>query len=370
MRKLEKFPKLAYDPRVKRRSFSWLRFFTIFFILLSLAVGQTLIILKYYGNTNLIPPILLNSIIWYWAIVAAIYSWISTVSIRFKYEKPMRKISNATRQVASGDFNVQLNPQHGENRLDYMDVAFLDFNKMVQELSSIEILKNDFVSNVSHEIKTPLAVIQNYATFLQSDALTKEQHKEYSQVIFGAAEQLSVLVTNVLRLSKLENQTITQIPKAYDVCGQLDDCILSFADQLEQKQINFSADTEDKAMVMADESLVEIIWNNLLSNAIKFTKPGGKITLTQNSNNDSIIVSVRDNGCGMDEETVKHIFDKFYQGDTSHMQQGNGLGLALVKRVIDLIGGEISVTSELNKGTTFTVKIRRVSNVAIQKHSE
>lgn len=368
MIKFEKFPKLAYDPRVKRRSFSWLRFFTIFLILLSLAVGQTLIVLKHYGNTNIIPPLLLNSIIWYWAIVAAIYSWIATVSIRFRYEKPMRKISNATRQVASGDFSVQLHPQHGESSLDYMDVAFLDFNKMVQELSSIEILKNDFVSNVSHEIKTPLAVIQNYATLLQSDALTKEQHKEYSQVIFGAAEQLSVLVTNVLRLSKLENQTITQIPKAYDVCGQLDDCILSFADQLEQKQIDFSAETEDKAMVMADESLVEIIWNNLLSNAIKFTKPGGKITLTQTSNNDSIIVSLRDNGCGMDEETVKHIFEKFYQGDTSHRQQGNGLGLALVKRVIDLIGGEIAVTSELHKGTTFTVIIRRAANAPIQSH--
>lgn len=370
MRIVEKFPKLAYDPRVKKRSFSWLRFFSIFFILLSLAVGQTLIILKCYGNTNAIPPILLNSIIWYWAIVAAIYSWIATISIRFKYERPMRKISNATRQVAGGDFSVQLNPQHRESHLDYMDVAFLDFNKMVQELSSIEILKNDFVSNVSHEIKTPLAVIQNYATLLQSDTLTDEQHKEYSQVIFGAAEQLSVLVTNVLRLSKLENQTITQIPKAYDVCGQLDDCILNFADQLEQKQLNFSANTEDKAMVLADESLVEIIWNNLLSNAIKFTKPGGEITITQTSNNDWIIVLVRDNGCGMDAETVRHIFDKFYQGDPSHLQKGNGLGLALVKRVIDLTGGEITVESEPCKGSTFTVKIRRAINETTHKNVE
>lgn len=344
------------DPRIKRRSFSWLRFIGVFAILMLLAISQSLILANYF-DSNIIPPKMLNLLIVYWAIVAGVYSLLATLNIRRKYEKPMKQLSKATRMVASGDFSAHLEPQHSEDRLNYLDVMCLDFNKMVEELSSIEILKNDFISNVSHEIKTPLAVIQNYATLLQSENLTDEQRSEYTDVIFSASEQLSELVTNILRLSKLENQAIRPAPEEYDVCRQLSDCIFNFADQLERKQIDFSAETEDRALALADESMVEIIWNNLLSNAIKFTEPGGKITLTQTSDQNHVIVSVQDSGCGMDAETIKHIFDKFYQGDPSHLQKGNGLGLALVKKVLDLIDGEITVESKLHKGTVFTVKI-------------
>lgn len=358
MRIFEKIPKIAHDPRVRKRSFSWLRFFGTFFILLSLAVGQTLFVSKYY-DSNLIPPILLNAIVWYWAVVAAVYSWFSTIGVRFKYEKPMRKICNATRQVASGDFTVQLKPQHKENQLNYIDVAFLDFNKMVEELSSIEILKNDFIANVSHEIKTPLSVIQNYATLLQADELTDIQQKEYSATIFQAAGQLSALITNILRLSKLENQAIPPQPKLYDVCRQLEDCVMNFAEQLEQKQLEFSAEIEDKALVMADESMMEIVWNNLLTNAIKFTEPGGKITLMQVTKEADVLITIADNGCGMDEQTSRRIFDKFYQGDTSHSQDGYGLGLALTKKVLDLNNGKIEVSSTPGKGSEFSVCLKR-----------
>ncbi|NCC55482.1 MAG: HAMP domain-containing histidine kinase, partial [Erysipelotrichia bacterium] len=184
----------------------------------------------------------------------------------------------------------------------------------------------------------------------------------YTDVIFNAAGQLSVLVTNILRLSKLENQSIQPISQTYDVCRQLSDCIIGYADQLESKQIDFTIETEDIAMVTADESMVEIIWNNLLSNAIKFTEPGGKITVTQTSDEKFVTVSVQDNGCGMNEETMRHIFDKFYQGDTSHLQQGNGLGLALVKKVVDLIGGEITVESKPGKGSIFQVNVCKFEN--------
>lgn len=350
------FQQTEMDPRVKRRSFSWLRFFGVFVILMSLAIGQSLILANYF-DSSIIPPEMLNLLIVYWAIVAGVYSLLTTLNIRQKYEKPMKHLSKATRMVAEGDFSARLKPQHSENNLTYLDVMYLDFNKMVEELSSIEILKNDFISNVSHEIKTPLAVIQNYATLLQSENLTDEQRRDYTGVIFNASEQLSELVTNILRLSKLENQAIQQAPQEYDLCRQLSDCIFNFADQLERKEIDFSAETEDRALALADASMVEIIWNNLLSNAIKFTEPGGKIALTQTSDRDHIIVSVQDSGCGMDAETIKHIFDKFYQGDPSHLQKGNGLGLALVKKVLDLIGGEITVESELHKGSIFIVKI-------------
>lgn len=270
--------------------------------------------------------------------------------------------------MAAGDFSARLETYHTDGKRDYLDAMFLDFNKMVDELASIEILKDDFVSNVSHEIKTPLAVIQNYAILLQSNHLSDTQQAEYSQIIFGATQQLSALVTNILKLSKLENQTIMQAPKPYDVCGQLGECILNFADLLEEKEILFSADMEDTAIIVADESLVEIIWNNLLSNAIKFTPKGGTIQLKQITDGSCVRISVQDTGCGMTSETMKHVFDKFYQGDTSHSGQGNGLGLALVKRVIDMVGGEISVTSEYGKGTIFTVVLRRNDREAIKKN--
>lgn len=353
------------DPRVTKKGVTPASFFIVFLILMALAIGQSFIIVIYL-DYNVIPPRLLFPLIIYWAVVAGIFSLLTAINIRKRYERPIRLMSEFTEKVAAGDFSSKIEIYHKDGGVDYLDAIFLDFNKMVDELASIEILKNDFVSNVSHEIKTPLSVIQNYATFLQSNGLTDELRKEYSETIFNASAQLSTLVTNILKLSKLENQSITQKPKAYDVCGQISDCILNFAEQLEQKEIDFIANTEDKAMVMADESMVEIIWNNLLSNAIKFTQNGGKIILTQTSDADTVIVSVSDNGCGMNAETIKHIFDKFYQGDTSHSGQGNGLGLALVKRVIDLVGGEITVTSELHKGTNFTVKIRRATDEAKQ----
>lgn len=352
----KRFKRYDRDPRVKRRSFSWLRFLGVFAILMLLAIGQSLMLANYFDSSS-IPPKMLNVMIFYWAIVAGVYSLVSTLAIQRKYEIPLKQLSRASRRVARGDFSARLKPQHSEDRLNHLDVMCLDFNTMVEELSSIEILKSDFISNVSHEIKTPLAVIQNYATLLQEDTLTREQQKEYADTIFHASEQLSQLVTNILRLSKLENQAILPVSQKYDVCRQLSDCVMNFASQLESKNIDFSADTEERAFILADESMMEIVWNNLLSNAIKFTESGGKITLTQISDHDMVIVSVQDSGCGMTEETIRHIFDKFYQGDPSRLQKGNGLGLALVKRVLVLIGGTINVESELNKGSTFTVKI-------------
>lgn len=356
------------DPRVKRRSFSWTRFLVVFCILMMLAIGQSLMLANYL-DSQIIPPEMLNLLIVYWALVAGGYSLLTTLNIRWKYEKPMRQLSKASKMVAEGDFSARLKPQHSEDKLNYLDVMCLDFNTMAEELSSIEILKNDFISNVSHEIKTPLAVIQNYATLLQDESLTGEQRKEYTKVIFHASEQLSELVTNILRLSKLENQAIRPVAHEYDVCRQISECILNFADQMESRQLDFSVEMEDQAFVAADESMVEIIWNNLLSNAIKFTQPGGVIRIVQTSDQDAVTVSVQDGGCGMDEETMKHIFDKFYQGDPSHLQRGNGLGLALVKKVIDLTGGEIAVESELHKGSKFTVKLRKAVDGTAQENS-
>ena len=266
-------------------------------------------------------------------------------------------MAEATSRVAGGDFSVYVPTVHTQDRWDYLDVMIVDFNKMVEELGSIETLKTDFVSNVSHEMKTPIAIIKNYAELLRLESLTEEQKEEYARNIEDAAVRLSTLISNILKLNKLENQRITPEVEAYDVCRQLCDCILQLEDAWEEKEIELETDMEDSAFVEEDESLLELVWNNLISNAVKFTSPGGTITVKQFSRQDTVTVSVSDTGCGMDAESMKHIFDKFYQADTSHSQEGNGLGLALVKRVLELLDGGIRVESEPGKGSTFSVTL-------------
>ena len=290
----------------------------------------------------------------YWSAVAVALTFFTRKQIQRVYEEPMHRLAEATEKVASGDFSVYISPLHTSDRLDYLDVMIMDFNKMVEELGSIETLKTDFFSNVSHEIKTPLAVIQNNAELLRMEELTDTQ-REYADTIYQSSRRLADLISNILKLNKLEKQTITPDIQVYDVCAQLAECALGHEQAWEQKELEFDADMEDKAEIAADPALMELVWNNLLSNAVKFTEPRGSILLTENSDADHVYVSVQDNGCGMSEDTQKHIFEKFYQGDTSHAMAGNGLGLALALRVLQLNGFQIKVESAPGKGSTFTV---------------
>ena len=341
----------------KVKYFRWKEFVQTYFVLLALSWGQEMILAEYMDFDSP-PPGYIGGMLGYWAIVTAIYCLVTNRQRNRFFDKPMRKLSEAAGQVAEGDFSVYLEPAHTADKLDYVDVMFEDFNKMVEELGSIETLKNDFIANVSHEIKTPLSVIQSYAMALQKENLSAEQRKEYTDTIITASQRLTTLVTNILKLNKLENQEIKPAAEAYDLCRQLCDCALNFEDLWEKRNIQFVADLDDRAIIRADESMLEIAWNNLLSNAFKFTDPGGTVTLRQTSDEDTVTVMISDTGCGMSERTMQHIFDKFYQGDTSHSQEGNGLGLPLTLRVIELSGGTISVSSELGKGTTFTVKLK------------
>ncbi|WP_438492541.1 ATP-binding protein [Paenibacillus sp. IHBB 3054] len=343
--------------RLKSQHFSWKEFFWTFIVLSTLTAGQALIYDAYLSVEN-VPPQYIFGITGYWIIVAFIFC-LFTARQKYKtFDKPMRKLSEAAKQVAEGDFSVYLEPLHRADKKDYVDVMFGDFNKMVEELGSIETLKNDFISNVSHEIKTPLSVIHSYAMALQKVELSPKLRTEYTDTIISASQKLTTLVINILKLNKLDNQEINHVADPYDLCRQLCDCALTFENSWEEKNIEFVADIEDRTIIRADESMLEIVWLNLLSNALKFTAPGGTITLSQTSDKDTITVTVADTGCGMDEETMKRIFDKFYQGDTSHSGEGNGLGLALSLRVIELVGGAITVRSEPDQGTTFTVKLK------------
>ena len=225
-------------------------------------------------------------------------------------------------------------------------------------------MKNDFIANVSHEIRTPLTVMNSYASALARGGLSEAEQREYAATIAAASESLSTMVSNILRLNKLENQEIMPNAAPYDLTRQLCDCALTHEARWETKNIDFDAQLEERVMVLADEAMMEIVFNNLISNAIKFTEAGGRILLRQAKDGDQVVVTVADTGCGMDEATLGRIFDKFYQGDTSHSKEGNGLGLALVRRVLEISGGSISVTSAPGEGSEFTVRLPRMPETA------
>ena len=293
----------------------------------------------------------------YWGLVAAALTLFTRRQIAKTYDKPMKELAKAADRVAHGDFSVYIPPLHTSNHHDYLDLMFLDFNQMVAELGSLETMRTDFIANVSHEIKTPLAGIQNYAQLLQRPGLTEAEREAYISAILSSTRRLSALVTNILKLNKLESQQIVPHYEPYDLSRQLSDCAMSFEPVWEEKDIEFEADIEDRATVYGDASLLELVWNNLLSNAFKFTEPGGSVTLRQTSEEGCVTVSVSDTGCGISQEAQKHIFDKFYQGDTSRATEGNGLGLALVLRVLQLMNASIQVDSAEGQGTIFTVRI-------------
>jgi signal transduction histidine kinase len=331
--------------------------FIITFLFFSFITTVQFFILGKYIDYKSIKLIDVIMIIFFWILCSAIFTYLTSKQINYWFAKPIRAFAKATNQVANGDFSVYVEPQHSGNKMDYLDYMFLDFNKMVEELGSIETLKTDFISNVSHEIKTPIAVIQNYAEYLQKSNISDEEREEYAKTIELAAMKLASLITNILKLNKLENQRIKSEAVEYDLCRQLTECVIQYEELWEKKNIEFEADLEEKAIIYADESLMELVWNNLLSNAIKFTEDGGKITIKQITKGNKVVVSISDSGCGMSSETVKHIFDKFYQGDSSHSKEGNGLGLALLYRILQLHDSTIEVSSTLGEGTTFIVTI-------------
>lgn len=309
--------------------------------------------------------------------LSIIVTIIDGIRIKIMVERPVKRILDATDRITQGDFSVRIKrtvAPDGDNFNKIID----NLNKMTEELSGVETLRTDFISNVSHEIKTPLAVIQNYITMLQDTSLTEEERKEYIKVIQTSTLNLTELITNILKLNKLEKQQIYPEGKRYNLSEQICECLIGFENIWEEKNIAIETEIEEDVYIKADDKLMSLVWNNLFSNAFKFTAEGGTVGIkvyTKNNqrekeinetegNNvygtiaDATYIMVTDTGCGMSSETAKHIFEKFYQGDTSHSTKGNGLGLALVKRVMDVTDGEIDVESEEGKGTTFTVLLK------------
>ena len=291
-------------------------------------------------------------------LLTLLFGTIDRIRRKLMVDRPVKLITEATERIMQGDFSVRVRPMHGAGMEGFNQIG-IAINAMAKELSGTETLRTDFIANVSHELKTPLAVMGNYATMLQRPGITEEERCEYAKAISEATRKLAQLITNILKLNKLENQQIFPQPKEFDLGEQLCECLLGFEDAWEAKGLEIETDLEDDVRIKSDPELLSLVWNNLISNAVKFTPDGGTIGLSLKTEGGSVVVQVRDTGCGMKPEVGQHIFEKFYQGDTSHATQGNGLGLALVKRVVDILNGEIGVQSVYGEGSTFTVKFKR-----------
>ena len=267
---------------------------------------------------------------------------------------PVKKLRGAMDKVAEGDFSVRLEEKSTSKEI--MEI-YTGFNLMAHELSSTEILQTDFVSNVSHEFNTPINAIEGYSTLLQgSDNLDSDQREYIDKILFNT-QRLSSLVGSILLLSKLENQQIPTNQTSYRLDEQIRQSIVALEPAWEKKEIEFDVDL-DRANYLGNEPMMRHVWDNLISNAIKFSPDGGTVKLQLTKKLKKLIFTIENQGPGLSEEAQKHIFDKFYQADSSHKQEGNGLGLALVKRILTIEKGEIGVENLPQGGCRFTVALR------------
>lgn len=292
-------------------------------------------------------------------LIAVIFTLVDYIRRKISVDRPVKMITDATEKIMKGDFSVRISPIQGAASEGFNQIITA-VNSMTQELSGIETLRTDFIANVSHEMKTPLSVMQNYGTLLQGAELSEEKRIEYAKGVTGASRRMADMMTNILKLNRLENQQIFPKMQMFDLGEQLCECMLQYESIWEKANIEIETDIAEDVKVEADAELLSLVWSNLFSNALKFTEPGGTVSVSLADTGHHAIVRIKDTGCGMTAEVGSHIFEKFYQGNTSHSTQGNGLGLALVKRVVDIMQGEISVESTVGKGTTFTVKIEKV----------
>ncbi len=284
-------------------------------------------------------------------ILSFIFTVCDIIRRKLTVDSHVRRISEATDRITQGDFSIRID-KCGDAGFDEI---IEHINKMAEEMASVETLRSDFIANVSHELKTPLSVMHNYGTLLSSPDLSEQKRLEYAGAVTESSRKLADMMTNILKLNRLENQQIKPSRERYDLSEQICECLLSFEDEWERKGIDIETDIEDAVYVLSDREMMSLVWNNLFSNAIKFTDRGGKVRATLKKIEGNAIIRVEDTGCGISSDIGKRIFDKFYQADSSRATQGNGLGLSLVKRVVDIMGCDISVESEVGVGSIFTV---------------
>lgn len=266
--------------------------------------------------------------------------------------RPISQLIHAIHSVADGDFNTKINLKHPKEFQELSD----SFNQMTDELAGIEILRSDFINSFSHEFKTPIVSIMGFAKLLKNKDLSEEERDEYLNIIISESKRLSALSSNVLNLSKVESMNVLTGAIRYNAAEQIRESILQLERKWEKKKIRFDIALEE-TMITGRTDLLKQIWVNLIDNAVKFSPPDGKISIRTTQKDQHFIFEISDNGIGMDEQTKQNIFDRFYQGDISHATEGNGLGLSLVRKIVQLHNGSIKVESFLKKGSTFIVSI-------------
>ncbi|MBR3882046.1 MAG: HAMP domain-containing histidine kinase [Clostridia bacterium] len=268
---------------------------------------------------------------------------------------PIRKMSDATKKVAKGDFNVQI--ENKKIRKDEIGTLTENFNMMVRELESNEYLSKEFMNNVSHEFKTPIASIQGFANLLKDKDLSEKDKEEYIDIIIEESGRLANLSNNIQQLSKLENKKGLIQKQKVAIDEQIRKCIIILNNKLEEKNIEIGMDEDKDVFLNVNEDMMHQVWINLINNAIKYTDDNGRIDIIIDEFKDRVVVEVKDTGRGIKEENVDKIFEKFYQEDSSHNSEGNGLGLAIVKKIVELHKGTIEVKSKIGDGSSFIVTI-------------
>ena len=313
------------------------------------AIFLTMNILPIPGFSLLLMPIapLVSSML-----LGTVLAYIASV----RFLDPLQQLTNAIRTVSEGDYSTRVREDIAGGELQE---ALASFNQMTEELQSTELLRSDFINTFSHEFKTPIVSIRGFARQLQRDDLTEEQRREYVDIIAAESDRLANMSSNILLLTKLENMQIVTDRAPYLLDEQLRNCVLLLEAQWEEKEIEWDLDLPEITFV-GNQEMVSHVWINLLSNAIKFTPRGGTISVRLQRKKDDYVVTIRDQGPGMDQTTMDHIFEKFYQGDASHFSKGNGLGLPLVKRIVELCRGNITVESEIGKGSAFIISLPAV----------
>ena len=330
--------------------FSMRFYFTIFTV-----VEVVVALLIAWSAAKIFDIDLNDSPFYLFAIISICTATSVAVLINSFFLKPIKKLCASMKRVAEGDFSIRLKKHSKVKEIGALNRSF---NTMVDELGATEVLQTDFVSNVSHEIKTPLNAIEGYATLLQDADSTEEERKKYTEKILFNTRRLSELVGNVLILSKLESGAVDISEDVYRLDEQIRESIMLLEHKWVEREIEFDIDLEE-VKHRGDKKLLYHVWNNLISNAIKFSPHGGLVTIRLSNTEDGIIFTVDDCGPGIDESAQKHIFDKFYQADSSHKQEGNGLGLSMVKRILDMFGGKISVENLPESGCRFQVILKK-----------
>jgi signal transduction histidine kinase len=291
-------------------------------------------------------------------LIGGVFLWHEALYIT----NPIIKISEGVKKVTDGDFTVQLEFNKSHRKLqegfysDEIDELASNFNKMSRELNGMDYMRKDFMSNVSHEIKTPVAAITGFSEILLDGGLNEEEQKEYLNYLNEESIRLSRLCENMLRMSRLENQYIAQKKQKVQIDEQIRRCIIVLNEKWSEKNINFDLQLE-KNSLLSDYDLLFQVWTNLIDNAIKYSGQNGMIQILTGIDCGMLTVTIRDEGIGIAKEKQDKIFDKFYQCDESHKKQGSGLGLSIVKRILELLEGTIELDSKEGKGTTMTVRV-------------